>query len=156
MELTLEQLVLDNLGLAKAIAFRYAGRGLDRDDLVGAAMVGLVKAARAYDPVRGAFAALAARCIGREVRQALGAAAPAVLPDPSPREELLPQERFVLRREVLAAVRGAVQTSAQRRLVHRVLMGEPAATGRQRRAAASDMYRRIVGRARAALRVEAA
>jgi RNA polymerase sigma-B factor len=48
-----DQVVLVNMGVARAIAHRYRQRGLATDDLVQAAYVGLVKAVRGFDPVHG-------------------------------------------------------------------------------------------------------
>lgn len=50
-----ESLVLHNLRLAKSIASRYHGhKGESEDDLFTIAVTGLVKAARKFDPSRGA------------------------------------------------------------------------------------------------------
>ena len=49
-----ELLVLHNLKLAKCIASRYQGRTESGDDLFTIAVIGLVKAAREFDPSRGA------------------------------------------------------------------------------------------------------
>ncbi|MBO0885822.1 MAG: sigma-70 family RNA polymerase sigma factor [Acidimicrobiales bacterium] len=48
-----DQLVESHLGLAHALARRYADRGESTADLVQVASVGLVKAARRFDPERG-------------------------------------------------------------------------------------------------------
>jgi RNA polymerase sigma factor (sigma-70 family) len=48
-----DPLVLENLLLAKWVAARYVGRGLDRDDLDQAAVLGLMRAAQLFDPRRG-------------------------------------------------------------------------------------------------------
>jgi len=59
-----------NMGLARALAARYAGRGLATDDLSQVAYVGLVKAVRRYDPTRGRpFAAFAVPTIRGEIRR---------------------------------------------------------------------------------------
>jgi RNA polymerase sigma-B factor len=47
-----EQVVLLNMGVARAIAHRYRQRGLNLDDLVQVAYVGLVKAVNGFDPTR--------------------------------------------------------------------------------------------------------
>jgi RNA polymerase sigma-B factor len=47
-----EEVVVLNMGVAKAIAHRYARRGLNTDDLVQVAYVGLVKAVNGFDPSR--------------------------------------------------------------------------------------------------------
>lgn len=45
-----EEVVVLNMGVARAIASRYRDRGISRDDLVQAAYVGLVKAVQGFDP----------------------------------------------------------------------------------------------------------
>jgi RNA polymerase sigma-B factor len=44
-----DQVVVCNMGVARAIAARYRGRGISDDDLVQAACVGLVKAVQGFD-----------------------------------------------------------------------------------------------------------
>ncbi len=46
----LDEVILLNRGVAEAVASRYQGRGLARDDLVQVAYEGLVKAVRRFDP----------------------------------------------------------------------------------------------------------
>ncbi|CAN5342427.1 RNA polymerase sigma factor SigF [soil metagenome] len=58
-----------NLDLARALASRYVGRGADRDDLVQVACVGLVKAARRYDPEKGNFGSFAVPTILGEIKR---------------------------------------------------------------------------------------
>lgn len=66
------RLVLDHLELAEALAFRFAGRGRERDDLNQVAYLGLVKAARGFDPAKGAnFAAFAAPTVVGELKRYL-------------------------------------------------------------------------------------
>ncbi len=48
-------LVTSNLGLVHHHARRFAGRGVDHDDLVQVAAFGLMRAAELHDPARGAF-----------------------------------------------------------------------------------------------------
>jgi RNA polymerase sigma-B factor len=48
-----EQMVVVNMPVARSIALRFTGRGEPLDDLVQTAHLGLVKAARAFDPERG-------------------------------------------------------------------------------------------------------
>lgn len=48
-----DDLVLENLPLARQLAGWYTGRGQSHDDLVQVASVGLVHAARRYDPAHG-------------------------------------------------------------------------------------------------------
>ena len=59
-----DRIVLANLGLAGMVGRKYLGRfgnALDLDDMVSAGVVGLIRAAEAYDPGRGvAFSTYAA------------------------------------------------------------------------------------------------
>ncbi len=62
--------VEENLGLVHAFAKRYAGRGVEYDDLYGAGCVGLVKAAKGFDPSRGcAFSTYAVPVIVGEMKR---------------------------------------------------------------------------------------
>jgi RNA polymerase sigma-B factor len=63
-----EELVVRHLPVARSLAARYAGRGVEIDDLRQAAQVGLVKAARRYDPVQGAFLSYAVPMATGEIR----------------------------------------------------------------------------------------
>jgi RNA polymerase sigma-B factor len=45
-----DEVVVLNMGVARAIAVRYRDRGIARDDLMQAAYVGLVKAVQGFDP----------------------------------------------------------------------------------------------------------
>ncbi|MEP6650114.1 MAG: sigma-70 family RNA polymerase sigma factor [Lapillicoccus sp.] len=65
-----DTVVLLNLGLADGIAARYLGRGIDRDDLVQVARLGLVKAVRRFRPGLGqSFAGFAAPTISGEIKR---------------------------------------------------------------------------------------
>jgi RNA polymerase sigma-B factor len=65
-------LVLDHLSLVRTLASRYARRGESFEDLVQVAAVGLVAAARRFDPGRGVpFAAYALPTIDGELRRHL-------------------------------------------------------------------------------------
>lgn len=65
-------LVRRHLSLVRQLARRYAGRGESLEDLVQVASVGLVAAARRYDPVRGVpFVAYALPTIDGELRRYL-------------------------------------------------------------------------------------
>jgi RNA polymerase sigma-B factor len=67
---TADAVVLLNLGLADGIAGRYAGRGIDRDDLVQVARLGLVKAVQRFRPGLGqSFAGFAAPTIAGEIKR---------------------------------------------------------------------------------------
>jgi RNA polymerase sigma-B factor len=50
---TPEELIADGLPIARFVARRFAGRGEAEEDLVQVAMIGLVKAARRFDPTLG-------------------------------------------------------------------------------------------------------
>jgi len=65
-----QEAVLLNLGLADSIAARYAGRGIDWDDLVQVGRVGLLKAVVGYDASRGTgFPAYATPTIAGEIKR---------------------------------------------------------------------------------------
>ncbi|MBQ6165266.1 MAG: sigma-70 family RNA polymerase sigma factor [Clostridia bacterium] len=65
-----ERLIKENMGLVHACARRFIGRGAEYDDLTGAGSVGLVKAARGFDPSRGfAFSTYAVPLILGEIRR---------------------------------------------------------------------------------------
>ena len=67
-----DQLVEQNMGFVVSTARQYVGRGLPLDDLVSEGSIGLVKAARKYDPSRGLhFAAFAVVYIRRQIEKAL-------------------------------------------------------------------------------------
>lgn len=66
----IDQVVLENLGVAHSIAMRYRNRGISADDLEQVARLGLVKAARAFDITRQSdFLAYAVPTIRGEVRK---------------------------------------------------------------------------------------
>lgn len=66
----LDEVVLDNLGLADAISRRYAGRGAELEELNQVAYLGLVAAARRFDPSRGSdFVSFAVPTILGEVKR---------------------------------------------------------------------------------------
>ncbi len=65
-----DELVIDHLGLAYAMAGRYAGRGIEPDDLRQVAVVGLIKAVDRFDPDRGvAFSSFAVPTILGEIKR---------------------------------------------------------------------------------------
>lgn len=67
-----ESLIESHLPLAKSVARRYVGRGVELDDLVQVAAVGLVNAANRFDTRRGAsFPAFAEPTIDGELRRHL-------------------------------------------------------------------------------------
>ena len=66
----LQEVLLLNLRLADGIAARYAGRGIERDDLVQVARLGLFKAIVGYRPGEGpGFTAYARPTIAGEVKR---------------------------------------------------------------------------------------
>lgn len=65
-----EEFIKENLGLVHSICRRFAGRGIEYDDLYQAGCMGLVKAVDAYDLERGfAFSTYAVPVIMGEVRR---------------------------------------------------------------------------------------
>lgn len=65
-----DEVVVMHMGLARAIAARYNGRGIAEEDLVQAATMALLKAARSYDPSHGsAFLAYAVVTMKGEVKR---------------------------------------------------------------------------------------
>ena len=65
-----EEVVIANRGLAIGLARRFEGRGIEHDDLIQVAMLGLVQAARRYRPDRGhGFSAFAAPTIIGELKR---------------------------------------------------------------------------------------
>jgi RNA polymerase sigma-B factor len=65
-----EMLVRDHLALADRLALRYAGRGQAYEDLQQVAYLGLVLAARRFDPARGvAFATFAQATVLGELKR---------------------------------------------------------------------------------------
>ncbi len=64
-----EEVICDNLGLVHLCAKRFAGKGIDYDDLYQAGCVGLIKAADGFDPRRGlCFSTYAVPLILGEIR----------------------------------------------------------------------------------------
>lgn len=65
-----EEVLLLNLRLADGLAARYAGRGIERDDLVQVARLGLLKAVAGYRPGHGpGFTAYARPTIAGEIKR---------------------------------------------------------------------------------------
>ena len=65
-----DEVVVLHMGLARAVASRYRGRGLAEDDLVQAASMALIKAARNFDPSMGvAFLSYAVVTMKGEVKR---------------------------------------------------------------------------------------
>jgi len=68
-ELLEDEVVRRHLGLARHLAGRYAGRGVDRDDLVQVANFALVKAIRGFHHDRGEFVPFATVTILGEIKK---------------------------------------------------------------------------------------
>ena len=65
-----EEFIEDNLGLVHSICKRFAGRGIEYDDLYQAGCIGLIKATDAFDETRGfSFSTYAVPVIMGEVRR---------------------------------------------------------------------------------------
>lgn len=65
-----DELILEHIGLARALAARYANRGEALDDLQQVAMVGLLKAVERFEPERGlAFSTFATPTITGEIKR---------------------------------------------------------------------------------------
>ena len=65
------RLIEHNLRLVAHIAKKYAGSGIDQDDLVSIGSIGLIKAVQSYRPETGKLATFASRCIENEILMAL-------------------------------------------------------------------------------------
>ncbi len=67
-----EHLIVQNMGLVKGIALRFCGRGTDYEDLVQIGTIGMMKAARSFDPGYGTvFSTYAVPLIIGEIRRSL-------------------------------------------------------------------------------------
>ncbi|MGZ4676426.1 MAG: SigB/SigF/SigG family RNA polymerase sigma factor [Acidimicrobiia bacterium] len=65
-----DEVIMNHIGLAKALARRYAGRGEPLDDLEQVATLGLLKAVERFDPGRGlAFTTFAVPTITGEIKR---------------------------------------------------------------------------------------
>lgn len=62
-------LVNDNLGLVGKVANAYTDRGVPRLDLFQEGAIGLIKAAKTYDPTQSSFSTYATKCIHREIKR---------------------------------------------------------------------------------------
>lgn len=67
------RLVEHNLRLVAHIAKKYAGSGIDADDLVSVGTIGLMKAVSTFRPEAGRLATYASRCIENEILMQLRA-----------------------------------------------------------------------------------
>ena len=65
-----DRFIEDNLGLVHSLCKRFAGRGIEYDDLYQAGCIGLIKAADAFDEQRGlCFSTYAVPVIMGEIRR---------------------------------------------------------------------------------------
>lgn len=70
--MTCQSLAEDNIGLAYYFAQRYMNKGIEYDDIVSMAYIGLMKAANTFDETKGfKFATYAAVCIENEIKMVL-------------------------------------------------------------------------------------
>jgi RNA polymerase sigma-B factor len=110
-------LVVEHLSLVRTLAYRFARRGEPFEDLLQVAAVGLVAAARRFDPERGVpFAAYAAPTIEGELRRHLRDRSSTVR---IPRRE----------QELAGVLRREAAVTAQRRLRGATLAETAAAAG---------------------------
>lgn len=71
-EAALSRLVEENMGLVKSVARRFLGRGCEWEDLVQLGTVGMIHAARRFDPALGySFSTFAVPHIAGEIRRFL-------------------------------------------------------------------------------------
>ena len=66
---TMESLVHEHLPMARHLALRFKGRGVELEELEQVASLALVKAAHGFDPGRGAFAPYAAATIRGDIKK---------------------------------------------------------------------------------------
>jgi RNA polymerase sigma factor (sigma-70 family) len=121
----------EHLGLARFVAEKYRSARpwhVDMDDVHGACMLGLVKAARTFDPLKGLWAAYASRVMHNEVVMLFRRRVPELLPVDRPWEEPAdpdgPEERALARGLLRSWVRRARLTRHQRQMLLGVLLGE--------------------------------
>jgi RNA polymerase primary sigma factor len=73
-----EELVVSNLRLATWVARRYASRGVCFDDLVQEGVLGLIAAAKRYDPSQGTFATYATYFVHQRIGRLVGTSSSAI------------------------------------------------------------------------------
>lgn len=66
-----DRLVATNLAFARMLAAKYVDRGLDLDDLEQHARIGLIDAARVFDPSKGRFRTIAGWHVLKHLRRAV-------------------------------------------------------------------------------------
>ena len=68
----MEQLLRENAGLIRSVAYRFRDRGVDMEDLLQIGTIGMIKAIRSFDPERGtALSTYAVPLIFGEIRRHL-------------------------------------------------------------------------------------
>ena len=65
------KIVTDNMGLVVSTARKYQGQGLELDDLLSEGTIGMIKAAKRYNPEKGGFAAFALPEIKKSIEAAI-------------------------------------------------------------------------------------
>ncbi|MBQ7160263.1 MAG: sigma-70 family RNA polymerase sigma factor [Clostridia bacterium] len=71
-ESALDAIVERNMGLVRSAALRFTGRGMEYDDLVQTGVIGMIKAARSFDPSFGCvFSTYAVPLIIGEIKRTL-------------------------------------------------------------------------------------
>ena len=136
-EAEIERLVRENRKLVQYQVSRYLKRysvhGMEREDLVSWGLLGLVQAARMWDPERGAFSTVACRAIewmlrrgvGRECRSSRTVAFISLDELLSGDEPAGPHERFVDRLEADQHVERALLESATQAAVRSAVAALP-------------------------------
>lgn len=125
----LEQLVAEHyLPLAHRRARRYAGRGIDLDDLESVAGYALVKAIRGFSPSRGAFVAYAVATIDGELKRHFRDHGWAIRP-PRSVQELRPRVQAILENRTDSDRRAAVAAAAAELEVSRAAVNEALGSG---------------------------
>lgn len=156
-----EDLVVRHLPVARSLAARYAGRGVEVEDLRQAARVGLVKAARRYDPEQGAFLSYAVPMATGEIRHCFREQARCVRPSGED-DELLAQmgesdpgferaEARVIVEQAIGGLDGADRMILQLRFVNGLSQAEIGERLDATQAQISRALARIIRRMRAGL-----
>lgn len=71
-DVALERLIEENMGLVRSLALRFIGRGVDYEDLVQTGAIGMIRAARSFDPSYGCvFSTYAVPLIVGEIKRML-------------------------------------------------------------------------------------
>lgn len=106
-----QAIVMANIPLVHDVAGMYSKRGLEYDDLVSEGMIGLMLAAKKYDPTRGTkFSTCAVPWIRREMRMAIKMQKQAVqIPD----NLFMPMTRFQRKEEEMRRENGCKPTQLE-------------------------------------------